>query len=466
MTDKQFPNSIQSEKVVLGGLLSDSTLLNDVAGEIEPDDFYSNKHKNLYRLIRSWVHSGKHVDILMVCEYLVNTNSASKYNELAYITSLPDCCPVLDSVSYHAKNMREKAIRRRMVLASSHLQACATDGSLEIDELIEQGQKDLLDIAGRQRGDDWHEGPQLVERAQDRWEKLAALKASGSVTALSTGLVALDNVLSGLHPGLTLLAARPSMGKTAMSLNLAVAALEERVPVAFFSLEMSADQLTDRMASSLAKVNAWNIKTGDLSSKDWDRLETSALEFLHDSPLYVSDKAGISIAKIAAQARRLKSRQPDLGLIVVDYLQLIRPPKAESMEQSVSQVSSALKVLSRDLDVPILCLAQLNRGCEQRTNKRPMLSDLRGSGSLEQDADVVMFLYRHSYYDERADPSDAEIIISKHRNGATGTVHVDWNASNQKFEDKTRQVVRPVEFTQVKRIRKDLDDEDSQPTWY
>ena len=136
------------------------------------------------------------------------------------------------------------------------------------------------------------------------------------------------------------------------------------------------------------------------------------------------------------------------------------------MEQSVSQVSSALKVLSRDLDVPILCLAQLNRGCEQRTNKRPMLSDLRGSGSLEQDADVVMFLYRHSYYDERADPSDAEIIISKHRNGATGTVHVDWNASNQKFEDKTRRVVRPVEFTQVKRIRKDLDDEDSQPTWY
>jgi len=395
----------------------------------------------------------------------MHSGNEAKYDSLSYISSLPEFCNTAAVVPYHAKNVREKAIRRRMVVASSRLKESASDVSLEIDELIEQGQRDLLDIAGKQRGDDWFMGPQLVERAQHRWERLAELKANNCVTALSTGLIALDNVLSGLHPGLTLLAARPSMGKTAMALNLTVSALQKQVPVAFFSLEMSADQLIDRMSSSLAKVNAWNIKTGDLSNNDWDRLETSALEFLHDSPLYVSDKAGISIAKISAQCRRLKSRVPELGLIVVDYLQLIRQPKAESMEQSVSQVSSALKVLSRDLDVPVLCLAQLNRGCEQRTNKRPMLSDLRGSGSLEQDADVVMFLYRHHYYDERADPEDAEILVTKHRSGPTGTVHVTWNAMNQKFDDKARLPERPVEFTQVKRIRRDLDDEDSQPTW-
>ena len=462
---KAFPKSIQSERFILGALLIDNSLIYEVAGEIEPDDFYKSSHKELYVLMRSWIHKSKSLDVTLLIDHLVSANDNARFGNILDVMSLPEAVGSTMLAEHHAKNVREKAIRRRMILASEKLKDNATDSQLDIDELIEQGQKDLLDIAGRQRGDDWFVGPQLVERAQTRWEKLAELKANDCVTALSTGLVALDNVLSGLHPGLTLLAARPSMGKTAMALNLTVSALEKQVPVAFFSLEMSADQLTDRMASSLAKVNAWNIKTGDLSSKDWGRLESDALDFLHDSPLFVSDKAGVSISKITAQARRLKSKQPNLGLVVIDYLQLIRQPKAESMEQSVSQVSSALKVLSRDLDVPVLCLAQLNRGCEQRTNKRPMLSDLRGSGSLEQDADVVMFLYRHHYYDERADPSDAEILVTKHRSGPTGTVNVDWNATNQKFEDKIRHVSRPINFSQVKRTRRDIDDDDSEPTW-
>ena len=462
---KAFPKSIQSERFILGALLIDNSLIYEVAGEIEPDDFYKSSHKELYVLMRSWIHKSKSLDVTLLIDHLVSANDNARFGNILDVMSLPEAVGSTMLAEHHAKNVREKAIRRRMILASEKLKDNATDSQLDIDELIEQGQKDLLDIAGRQRGDDWFVGPQLVERAQTRWEKLAELKANDCVTALSTGLVALDTVLSGLHPGLTLLAARPSMGKTAMALNLTVSALEKQVPVAFFSLEMSADQLTDRMASSLAKVNAWNIKTGDLSSKDWGRLESDALDFLHDSPLFVSDKAGVSISKITAQARRLKSKQPNLGLVVIDYLQLIRQPKAESMEQSVSQVSSALKVLSRDLDVPVLCLAQLNRGCEQRTNKRPMLSDLRGSGSLEQDADVVMFLYRHHYYDERADPSDAEILVTKHRSGPTGTVNVDWNATNQKFEDKIRHVSRPINFSQVKRTRRDIDDDDSEPTW-
>ena len=462
---KAFPKSIPSERFILGALLLDNSLIHEVQGEVEPEDFYRSSHKEIYLLIRSWIHKGKSIDVMLLVDHLMSVNQSERYGDILETMSLPEAVGSTMLTEHHAKNVREKAIRRRMILASEKLKTNATDGQLDIDELIEQGQKDLLDIAGRQRGDDWFVGPQLVERAQTRWEKLADLKANNCVTALSTGLVALDNVLSGLHPGLTLLAARPSMGKTAMALNLAVSALQNQVPVAFFSLEMSADQLTDRMSSSLARVNAWSIKTGDLSSKDWGRLESDALEFLHDSPLFVSDKAGVSISKITAQARRLKSKEPNLGLIVIDYLQLIRQPKAESMEQGVSQVSSALKVLSRDLDVPVLCLAQLNRGCEQRTNKRPMLSDLRGSGSLEQDADVVMFLYRHHYYDERADPSDAEVLVAKHRSGPTGTVHVSWNATNQKFDDKIRHVSRPVDFSQVKRTRRDIDDDDSEPTW-
>ena len=462
---KAFPKSIPSERFILGALLLDNSLIHEVQGEVEPEDFYRSSHKEIYLLIRSWIHKDKRIDVMLLVDHLMSVNQSERYGDILETMSLPEAVGSTMLTEHHAKNVREKAIRRRMILASEKLKTNATDGQLDIDELIEQGQKDLLDIAGRQRGDDWFVGPQLVERAQTRWEKLADLKANNCVTALSTGLVALDNVLSGLHPGLTLLAARPSMGKTAMALNLAVSALQNQVPVAFFSLEMSADQLTDRMSSSLARVNAWSIKTGDLSSKDWGRLESDALEFLHDSPLFVSDKAGVSISKITAQARRLKSKEPNLGLIVIDYLQLIRQPKAESMEQGVSQVSSALKVLSRDLDVPVLCLAQLNRGCEQRTNKRPMLSDLRGSGSLEQDADVVMFLYRHHYYDERADPSDAEVLVAKHRSGPTGTVHVSWNATNQKFDDKIRHVSRPVDFSQVKRTRRDIDDDDSEPTW-
>jgi replicative DNA helicase len=439
------------------------SLLNDVVAEVEADDFAQQQHRDLFKLIKSWVAKGRHVDAVMVVDH-IRTTGTPRNLDIMYVISLPECCGATATVPYHAKNVRETGIRRRMVEASTALQNNASDTNLEIDELIEQGQRELLEIAGRQRGDEWFEGPQLVERAQDRWEHLVEMKMNGQVAALSTGLVAVDNVLSGLHPGLNLLAARPSMGKTAMALNITMSALQNNVPVAFFSLEMSADQLVDRMASALARVSAWNIKTGSLKSEEWARLENEALEFLHDAPLFVSDKAGVSISKISAQARRLKSKEPNLGLIVIDYLQLIRQPKAESMEQAVSQVSSTLKVISRDLNVPVLCLAQLNRGCEQRANKRPMLSDLRGSGSLEQDADVVMFLYRHAYYDDRADPTDAEVIISKHRSGPTGSVNVTWDANNQKFQDKNT----GPKFSLVKtalRTRRDIDDDDSEPSW-
>tara|TARA_R110002012_G_scaffold12735_7_gene56284 strand:+ start:7047 stop:8432 length:1386 start_codon:yes stop_codon:yes gene_type:complete len=459
----ELPKSIQSEKIVLGGLLMEPSLIHDVLAEIETEDFSHEGHQELFKLIKAWVIKGKHVDVMLVVEHIRSTGTP-KNLDLMYVISLPDKCGATSAVPFHARNIREKGIRRRMVEASSALQRKASNTNLEIDELIEEGQRDLLEIAGRQRGDDWFEGPQLVERAQERWEALVDMKMKGEVAALSTGLVAVDNILSGLHPGLNLLAARPSMGKTAMALNMTMSALQNNVPVAFFSLEMSADQLVDRMSSALARVSAWNIKTGSLKEQEWARLENEALEFLHNAPLYVSDKAGVSISKISAQARRLKSKEPNLGLIVIDYLQLIRQPKAESMEQAVSQVSSTLKVISRDLDVPVLCLAQLNRGCEQRANKRPMLSDLRGSGSLEQDADVVMFLYRHAYYDDRADPTDAEVIISKHRSGPTGAVNVTWDANNQKFQDKDT----GPKFSLVKaarRTRRDIDDEDSEPSW-
>ena len=458
------PKSIQSEKVVLGGLLMEPSLINDVVAEVEADDFAQQQHRDLFKLIKSWVAKGKHVDAVMVVEHIRATGTPPNL-DIMYVISLPEECGATATVPFHARNVRETGIRRRMFEASSALVSNASDTSLAIDELIEQGQRELLEIAGRQRGDDWFEGPQLVERAQDRWERLVEMKMKGEVAALSTGLVAVDNVLSGLHPGLNLLAARPSMGKTAMALNITISALQNNVPVAFFSLEMSADQLVDRMASALAKVSAWNIKTGSLKSEEWGRLENEALDFLHNAPLFVSDKAGVSISKISAQARRLKSKEPNLGLIVIDYLQLIRQPKAESMEQAVSQVSSTLKVISRDLNVPVLCLAQLNRGCEQRSNKRPMLSDLRGSGSLEQDADVVMFLYRHAYYDDRADPTDAEVIVAKHRSGPTGSVNVTWDANNQKFQDKDT----GPKFSMVKtamRTRRDIDDEDSEPSWF
>ena len=456
MEIKKLPATVQIEKALLGAILMNHELIDEVDGILSKHDFSVTANGRLFDLLKTFRRQSKYFDSLVVSQHIIDLDSA-KYGSLTNISEMGDyaCIPMI--VPEYAERIKETSIRRKMVLASQKLISNSSDPSLELDELIESAQKNLLNIAGDQSQTDWHNGSSMALDAQTRWESRVEQHKNPTTVKLKTGIPDLDRKLCSIEPGLILLAARPSMGKTAMALNIAVEALRSNIPVGFFSLEMDRGALIDRVASSLSGVDSSKIRSGSLNLKDWDRLDSDALEFIHNAPFFVHDESGISVAKISAKARRLKAMRPDLGLIIVDYLQLIKQPNAESVEQSVAQISTSMKILSRNLSIPVLCLAQLNRGCEARTNKRPKLSDLRGSGSLEQDADVAIFLYRHHYYDPKANPNHAEAIIAKQRNGPTGTVLLDWNANHQKFSDRLDMVDSYIKQSAMRK-RADIDD--------
>ena len=450
------PLTIEIEKSLLGAILLDQTVIDDVDGLLSAEDFSVTSHGNLFGLLQSFRRQRKYFDSLVLVKFVVESNT-QKYGDVTTVGALGDVACLSFKAIHYASTIKEASIRRKMMNTSNKLVQNASDPNMELDELIESAQKDLINIAGNQSKTDWHTGSDMAIDAQSRWEERVEQSKNPNTVKLTTGIPELDNKLCSLDPGLILLAARPSMGKTAMALNIAVEALRSNIPVGFFSLEMDRGALIDRVASSLSGVDSSKIRSGSLNLKDWDKLDSDALDFIHNAPFYVHDESGISVAKISAKARRLKSMCPDLGLIIVDYLQLIKQPNAENVEQSVAQISTSMKILSRNLSIPVLCLAQLNRGCESRTNKRPKLSDLRGSGSLEQDADVAIFLYRHHYYDPKASPNHAEAIIAKQRNGPTGTVLLDWNAQHQKFSDRLDAVDSYIKSASYRK-RADIDD--------
>ena len=450
------PHTIEIEKSLLGAILLDHTVIDDVDGLLSAEDFSVTTHGNLFGLLQSFRRQRKYFDSLVLVKFVTESNT-QKYGDITSIGALGDVACLSFKATHYATTIKEASIRRKMMSTSNKLVQSASDPNMELDELIESAQKDLMNIAGNQSKTDWHTGAAMAIDAQSRWEQRVEQNKNPNTVKLTTGIPELDKKLCSLDPGLILLAARPSMGKTAMALNIAVEALRSNIPVGFFSLEMDRGALIDRVASSLSGVDSSKIRSGSLNVKDWDKLDSDALEFIHNAPFYVHDESGISVAKISAKARRLKSMCPELGLIIVDYLQLIKQPNAESVEQSVAQISTSMKILSRNLSIPVLCLAQLNRGCEARTNKRPKLSDLRGSGSLEQDADVAIFLYRHHYYDPKANPHHAEAIIAKQRNGPTGTVLLDWDAQHQKFSDRLDAVDSYIKRASYRK-RADIDD--------
>jgi len=454
--NKKPPLTVEIERSLLGAILLNHSLMDEVDGVLSHDDFSVYSHCNLFSLFKSFYRQDKYFDALVVCQFVIDSKEP-KYGSISLITSLGDIACVSAVIPEYARMIKEYSIRRKMMVASETLIDNSSDPSLELDELIESAQNNLLNIAGNQSQTDWHTGSDMALDAQNRWESRVEQHKNPSTIKLKTGIPDLDRKLCSIEPGLILLAARPSMGKTAMALNIAVEALRSDIPVGFFSLEMDRGALIDRVASSLSGVDSSKIRSGSLNLNDWNNLDSSALDFIHKAPFFVHDEAGISVAKISAKARRLKSLRPDLGLIIVDYLQLIKQPNAESAEQSVAQISTSMKILSRNLSIPVLCLAQLNRGCEARTNKRPKLSDLRGSGSLEQDADVAIFLYRHHYYDPKASANHAEAIIAKHRNGPTGTVLLDWDAQHQKFSDRIERIDSYIKQSAMRK-RADIDD--------
>lgn len=433
-----MPQSVEAEEAVLGAILSNPNSIGRVIEYLTPESFYKPSHKSIYMAALELYKHNNPIDIVTVSELLRNKDELEKSGGRAYINDLALNVATTANIEYYAKLIRDKEIKRALISAGSDIVSDAYEND-DTDIVLDNAQKRIFDIAAeKQNGDLIHIKDLVVEsyeEIEDRFNNKADL------TGVTTGFYDLNDITSGLQQSdLIILAARPSMGKTAFALNLARnVAIEGGKPVAIFSLEMSKHQLVKRMLCAEAEVEMSRVNLGNMQSRDFEKL-VNAMSTLAEAKIYINE-TGTTTTDIKAQCRRLLMEEKELGLIVIDYLQLMEggsDPKDRN--QYIAAISRSLKMLAKELNVPILALSQLSRGVESRTDKRPMLSDLRDSGAIEQDADIVMFIYRDEYYNKEntENKGKAEIIIAKHRNGATGTVELLFQAPITKFKNKTK----------------------------
>jgi replicative DNA helicase len=431
-----FPQALDAERALLGGLIMAPEQIEEVAELLGPTDFYRPDHAALYSLVQTMRGAGEHVDLVSVSERAARGGNDQQYGGLAYVIGLVEAVPSTANLRHYASVVREKATLRRLIAASQLVVSEAYDESDDAGVLVERAAQQLLALGNQDQRRSWSQVSLVIDEEISRIERLAANPSS--VTGVTTGFFDLDKKLAGFHAtDLVVLAARPAMGKTALALNLAqnVAVLGEKA-VGLFSLEMSRGQLVTRMLSCLGTVEGGKLRTGALDTEDWERL-TDASEVLRRHKVFVDDSPGVTLSDIRARARRLKATNPELSLIVIDYLQLMQgdDPKAPRQQQ-ISDISRGLKILAKDLQITVLALSQLNRAVEQRADKRPMVSDLRESGAIEQDADVIMFIYRDEVYNpDSPDKGLAEVIIAKQRNGPTGTVKLAFQGQYARFDN-------------------------------
>jgi replicative DNA helicase len=441
--DRKPPFSLEAEVSVLGAMLLDTDAVARAIETIDDTMFYREGHRRLFRAIARMWERGEVVDVVTLTEQLKNAGDFEAVGGTAYLAQLLDAVPTTANLEYHARIVREKAVLRRLIEAATTIIQDTFEAQGEVDELLDQAEQRIFQIAQThdRKGFVW-----IKEILWPTFEKIEQLQANNSsVTGVPTGFHDLDELTAGFQPSdLIIVAARPSMGKTAFTLNIAQhAAISARKPVAFFSLEMGKESLVQRILCAEARVDASRLRRGRLLDDEYARLATAA-GYLNTAPIYIDDTPAISVLEMRAKARRLKADREDLGLIVVDYLQLMRGNgRTENRQQEVSEISRGLKALAKELDVPVVALSQLSRAVEQRPDKRPMMSDLRESGAIEQDADVIMFLYRPEYYygpvdkDGNSLEGRAEAIIGKQRNGATGTVNLMFYKEFTRFESFT-----------------------------
>lgn len=431
--DRLPPQSLEAELALLGALLIDPTAVDQITPLIQPDDFYRDAHREIYEAILELIGGpgGHQVDVITVSEALRRRGSLDNVGGLPFLMELANLVPTAAHAPYYAQIVREKALLRRVIETGTRMVGAAFQGEQSAEDILEQAQQSLSELAQKGRRDPERLHHILVQTL----EKVEQMAGRKGLAGLSTGFPDLDRMTSGLQPSdFIVVAARPSMGKTNLCLNIARnVALKEQVPVVVFSLEMSQEQLALRLVSAEADIDGQRLRTGDLTEEMWARL-TQALGRLGDAPIFIDDSPALSPMELAAKARSLNRRAP-LGLIVVDYLQLMSVrSRAENRQQEISEISRSLKSLARELRVPVLALSQLSRAVESRTDKRPMLSDLRESGAIEQDADVVAFIYREDYYAKESETQGlAEIIIAKQRNGPTGVVHLMFRKETGRF---------------------------------
>ncbi|MGI6707179.1 MAG: replicative DNA helicase [Clostridia bacterium] len=427
------PHSIEAEQSVLGSMLLDREAVSAAGEVLQPEDFYSDAHREIYEAMLSLYDAGKPVDLVTLVDELDQRGTMDGVGGITYVTDLSRMVPSTANVRYYIRIVEEKSILRKLIKASGTIMNESYEASKEVDDIINQAEKAIFDISQKQGTTSFEHIKDTLLSSYAKIEEL--YNSKGNITGLPTGFVELDYKLSGLHPSeLILVAARPGMGKTSFIMNVAqYAAIHSNTPVAVFNLEMSREQLANRMLGCEAHVELQKIRTGNLTEDDWRKL-ARAMAPLSQAPIYIDDTPGISVTEIRSKCRRLKIEH-GLGLVVIDYLQLMSGRgRAESRQQEIAEISRALKVLAMELSVPIIAGSQLSRAPEARTNHRPMLSDLRESGAIEQDADVVMFLYRDEYYNpDTEDKNIAEVIIAKQRNGPTGMVKLAWLGQYTKF---------------------------------
>jgi replicative DNA helicase len=435
------PHSVEAESSVLGGLLLDNDAWDRMGDLLTDSDFYRHEHRLIYSAIASLVNATKPADVITVYEQLRGLGKAEEVGGLAYLNSLAQYVPSASNIRRYAEIVRERSILRKLVSASDEIATAAfnTQGK-PVDTILDEAEQKIFNIG--EEGSRMKQGFQamdgLVVQLLDRVQVMA--DNPSDVTGLPTGFYDLDRLTSGLQAGdLIVLAARPSMGKSSMAINIAEhVALHERLPVAVFSMEMGASQLAVRIVGSIGRIDQTHLRSGKLTDEEWPRL-AEAIEKLRSVSLHIDETPGLTVSELRANARRL-ARQcgGKLGLIVVDYLQLMTVSgsmREETRATAVGEISRGLKMLAKELQCPLIALSQLSRGVESRTDKRPLMSDLRESGAVEQDADVILFIYRDDYYyNDSKEPGVAEIIISKQRNGPTGTVKLAFIKPLTKFE--------------------------------
>ncbi len=431
--ERTLPHNKEAEQSVLGSVLSNSHAVSTACEIIKPDDFFFNQNKEIFSVVMELFNENIPIDVVTVSDRLNLHDKLEEVGGVPYLSSLIINVPTTGNVEYYAKIIKDKATLRHLIYKAQNILTMAYDEADLTERILDRSEQLILDVSSNNENSDIVHISEITMTSFDEMVQNSLNK--GTVTGISTGFNYMNNATGGLHGGeLIIIAGRPGMGKSSFAVNIAEnVAINEGVPVAIFNLEMSKSMIVNRIICSQALVDSQAVRKGDFQMEDWQQI-CSIIDKLSASPIYIDDSSSITVSEIRAKCRRLKQTK-NLGLVVIDYLQLMQGSgRSESRQQEISEISRSLKVLAKELDIPVIALSQLSRTSESRSDKRPMLSDLRESGAIEQDADVVIFLYRDEYYNkETTDKNVAEVIIAKQRSGSTGSFKLGWQGRYTKF---------------------------------
>jgi len=438
LLSKTPPHDIDAEESILSAIFINNDSLDEIIDIISHEDFYKGAHKKIFRAIVELAHKEEPADLVTVANKLKENEELESIGGAAYLASISDAAPIAVNAIHYAKIIKGKSSLRQLITASSTIVEKCLEDKGDVTEIIDFAETSILNISEKKSGNAFQSLGELINLNIDKLEEQQG--KDGGLSGLTTGYARLNSITSGLQGSdLIILAARPSMGKTAFALNIARnVAVEEHKPVLVFSLEMSNEQLSMRLLTSEARIDSNRLRTGFISQEDWQNA-TDAAGVLNELPIFIDDTPNITAMEIRAKARRLYQKHNEIGLIVIDYLQLMKAPfRSDRRDLEIAEISRSLKALAKELNVPVVALSQLNRMLEQRADKRPMMSDLRESGAIEQDADIIAFIYRDEVYNKEPDnpkKGTAEIIVAKNRNGATGTAFMHFMGQYTRFEE-------------------------------